>query len=113
MTAVLLLSAVAILFIRSLPDSSGTVTVTVDGKHFGCWSLSEDKRIEINSPFGTNSLLIFDGTASITEADCPDLICAHHVPISHTGERIVCLPNRVIVSIDTQADNTSSDALAQ
>ena len=44
-------------------------------------------------------LIIKDGEVYMQEADCPNQICVHHSPISHKGETIVCLPNRVIIEI--------------
>jgi len=111
--SIVLLSALALLFLRFLPASSGMVTVTADGDCIGCWPLAEDIEIQISGSYGTNRLLIADGKASITDADCPDLICVHHIPISHVGERIVCLPNRVVVSIGAKENSTSLDAVSQ
>jgi len=45
-------------------------------------------------------LVISDGKASVLEASCPDLVCAHHKPIQNTGETIVCLPNKVIITVE-------------
>lgn len=46
-----------------------------------------------------NRLLISEQTANMIWADCPDQICVHQTPISHVGETIICLPNRVAVTI--------------
>ena len=110
----LLCLACILLFFTLGPQRKGAkVTVTVDGAVYGCWSLSDNQQIDIVSDYGTNQLQICDGTASVQFADCPDLICVHHVPISHAGERIVCLPNRMIVSIDATTDASKTDALSQ
>ena len=44
-------------------------------------------------------LVIKDGKADITEADCPDKLCVHQAPISREGEALVCLPHRVVVTV--------------
>lgn len=46
-----------------------------------------------------NVLQIKEGEVSITEADCPDLICVHHKPVSRQGETIVCLPHKLLVEV--------------
>lgn len=44
-------------------------------------------------------------------ADCPDKLCIHQGKISHTGETIACLPNRVTVRvISGAASNVDSIA---
>lgn len=57
------------------------------------------QRIEIPGKVGKCILIISDGKADMESADCPNQICVHHGAISHTGETIVCLPNRVVIEI--------------
>lgn len=113
LVAVILLAAIALLFFRPLRKPGTTVTVTVDGSIYGNWELSKDIEVTIPGLSGTNRLQITGGAASMISADCPDLLCVHHAPISDSGERIVCLPNRVIVSVDTEANSISPDAVSQ
>lgn len=97
---VILVSVLGMLLFRSSGD---TVTVTIDGKMFGEYSLGKNRSIEINSELGSNLLVIKDGKAYVENASCPDGICSKHRPISYDGESIICLPNKVVVSIDKQA----------
>ncbi len=84
-----------------------TIEITIDGKAYGTYQLSENQTIPIEIQ-GTivNTLVIEKGKANMTSADCPDQICVNHVPVSHVGESIVCLPNRVVVNVvgDAEAD---------
>lgn len=57
------------------------------------------QRIEIPGKVGKCILVISDGKADMESADCPNQICVHHSAISHTGETIVCLPNRVVIEV--------------
>lgn len=57
------------------------------------------QRIEIPGKVGKCILVISDGRADMESADCPNQICVHHSAISHTGETIVCLPNRVVIEV--------------
>lgn len=47
----------------------------------------------------TNTLVIKDGFASVTQASCPDKICVRHKKISKDGESIICLPHRLVVTV--------------
>ena len=76
---------------------AGTVIVEVDGEAFGEYSLDENHEILIND---TNVLIIENGQANMYEANCPDQICVKHTPISGTDENIICLPNKVVVTIE-------------
>ena len=53
-----------------------------------------------------------DGTADITEADCPDKLCVHQRAISKTKETIVCLPNKVVVEV-TGSEESELDSVAK
>lgn len=116
---IILLAFLAFMYVHFQGQKGSSVTVTVDGKLLGTWSLSSDTEIVIRPesarPPGENQqkesafynvLQIRGGQAVMSEADCPDKICVRHRPISLTGESIVCLPHKVVVEIT--AENTGS-----
>lgn len=108
---IVVLLGAAFFFLRG---EGNTVTVTVDGKTFGTYSLSEDRTVEIRTGEGDqelNLLIIKDGKAYVETATCPDGICAAHKPISRDGESIVCLPHKVVITV-TQADGEGPDIVA-
>lgn len=89
--------------------AAGSVTVKVDGEIEAVYSLGEDQEIEING--GTNTLVIRNGKADMTEADCPDKLCVNQRAISRNKESIICLPNKVVVEADSK-ENSELDAVA-
>lgn len=92
---ILLVSLFLFLF-QKFSDKGAQVLVTVDGERYGTYSLLDDQTIDIN---GTNLLVIEGGSAHIDRADCPDQICVRHKHISKSGESIICLPNKLVVTI--------------
>lgn len=107
-----ILAAAVLLFCFQIFRGTGdhaTVSVTVDGSLFGTYSLEEDQTVEIND---TNRLMIREGSARMEWADCPDQICVHHRDISRDGESIICLPNQVVISIDS-TEQSGVDGIAQ
>ncbi len=104
--AVVSAAGLAFFFLRG---EGNTVEVTVDGQPFGTYSLGRDARVPIVTERGSNTLVIRDGRAFVEEASCPDGICAAHRPIKRNGESIVCLPNRVVVTVRS-THSTQSDA---
>lgn len=90
------------------------VTVTVNGSVYGNYALAEDQTIPIKDKEGTitNTLCIKNGKADMTEADCPDKLCVKQKAISAENETIVCLPNRVVVSV-TGSKEEGMDGFAQ
>lgn len=96
--------------------SSGTfVTVTVDGEEYGSYPLKQDDVIDIDTKYGHNTLVISGGKARMTEASCPDGYCLGQYEknggIDSSNQTIVCLPNRVAISIkaDQNASESSGD----
>lgn len=75
------------------------VIVKIEGAIQDTYNLSEEGEYEING--GTNVLLIRNGKASMLEADCPDQLCVHQKPIALNRESIICLPNKVVVEIES------------
>lgn len=96
--ASLLVIGLSVLLIVNLTKEEGAVAVvTVDNVVVGEYSLSQDGEYSLNG--GTNTLVIKDGKAYVTYASCPDGLCVNQGKISMTGERIVCLPNKLMVEI--------------
>ena len=95
-------------FFRETGDS---VTVTVDGTTYGTYARSNDVTVEIKNADGeiTNTLVIKDGKAHVEYASCPDGICVAHKPISREGESIVCLPNRVVITVVSSESSNEPD----
>lgn len=104
LTAVILCVAGLTVLVHAFVGGVGAnrVTVRVEGAIEGTYSLSEDQEIEING--GTNRLQIKNGKASMIWADCPDQLCVHQKPVSLNHESIICLPNKVVVEVDSSAD---------
>lgn len=89
-----------------------TVEVTVDGKPYMTLPLAQDTQITIQGVNGgTNQLIIKDGYADMIEASCPDDLCVHQKSIHYNGEKIICLPNKVMVEVISK-NKSSVDAVA-
>ena len=81
--------------------SGAEVVVVIDGKEYERLPLNQDASKEIQLSDGQlNILQIKGGEAFISEANCHDKICEKHHPISYNGQSIVCLPHKLVVSID-------------
>ena len=96
--ASILAIAIALFLIVELTKEEGAgVTVKVDGVKVAEYSLSANGAYPLNG--GTNILVIENGKAYLTDANCPDKLCVHQGKISMTGETITCLPNKLTVSV--------------
>ena len=100
-SGLLLISAVFFLWFYNTRESGAEVLVMIDQKEVARLPLEENQTFQISSDLGNNLLVIKDGIARVTEADCPDKICVNNYAagIRYNGESIICLPHRVVVSI--------------
>ena len=100
--AVLLVAAVVAYFgIRFYQKANTKEAVAVVTVEYGRYPLNEDRTERITLENGSyNVLAIKDGYADMTEASCPDQICVNHNKISRKNETIVCLPDKVVVTIE-------------
>ena len=88
-------------------EDGGTVVVIISGETHKEFSLLEEVTYTIDFKDGKyNTLVINDGYVSMSEASCPDQICVNHRKVQKSGETIVCLPNQVVIEIES---NSKSD----
>ncbi len=100
-----------LVYIQFHGKSGAEVKVSVNNKEYGVYSLDKDQTITIGEDDWENILVIKDGKANMTKADCPDKICVNHAAISKKGETIVCLPHKVVVEVINQGKTQSVDQI--
>ena len=77
----------------------------IDGETVMELPLSQDARVELGEPGHGNTLVIENGAAQVIAADCPDQVCVRQGAVRYNGESIVCLPHKLIVSIEGGGSN--------
>ena len=99
-------------FFPSAP-TQGILEVRVNGQLRMRLPLAQNTDREIFiSNHTTNRFLIQDGTVRMTEANCHDRTCVRTRAISRSGESIVCLPHRlVLTSVETDETDSPPDAV--
>ena len=112
LAACLLAGCIAAGMIRIIASTGGYIEVRVEHPDSEAdtviYPLAIDRDVTIRQGDAFNVIHIADGQASMTEANCPDLICVHTRAVSHVGESVICLPHGVIVTViddDTAVDD--------
>ena len=116
--AVIVAAALLLWFlVRTVFSTDGDmVRVTIDGRLYGEYELSKEQEIPITIDGNeTNRLVISEGYADMTHADCPDGLCVASPKISKAGQSIICLPNKVVVEIigGAEAGKEQPDAVTR
>lgn len=95
--AVLLLVSLSVYFIFNAATEEGRVVrVYIGNRVIAEYPLSVDGEYSVGSG---NILRIEDGKAYMESADCPDKWCIRQGKICDIGERVTCLPNKVMFEI--------------
>ena len=100
LSALFLLGLALTFFIYHFSAGGSEIHITVDGELYGVYGLRESQEITVESGSGVNVVVIENGGAHMKSADCPDSLCVHQGRISRDGQTIVCLPHRLIVTIE-------------
>ena len=98
---VLVLAGIIYLVFLGSAEDGGKAVITVQEL-----PLDEDTTYQVDTPEGYNIVEIKDGWADVIEADCRDGLCADQKRIHKTGETIVCLPHKMVVTIEAGTENT-------
>lgn len=94
--SILAVSALLFIVLYSGRTAGRSFEITVNGKPYGTYTLDKDMTIDVD---GHCTVEVKDGAVSVISSDCPGKDCVHHKPISITGERIICLPNGIVIRI--------------
>lgn len=105
---------VLFIFLYGVNNASGAyVQIEINGEITETLPLDTDAvRVIRTDDGGENTLVIKDGKAEVTEANCPDGICKDHSAIHRSGETIICLPHRVVIAVVSESDADGIDAAA-
>ena len=110
---VTMIIAAVFIFSKKITNTNGVVKVYVDNSLYGQYSLTEDRiiSIEYNGKV-INELTVSNESVFMNYATCPDHYCVKQQRISTDGESICCLPNKVIVTIES-VGGSEYDAITQ
>ena len=64
------------------------------------YTLDEDRTLMIPGPLGQTEVVVHEGRVHVHESPCEAKVCVAAGEISRVGDWIICLPNRVFISIE-------------
>lgn len=117
LVVLVILLAAGLLFAWLLPKDTGgplTLRITLDGTEIGVYNLDETEAGTLvtigEAPYPMTIELAPDGVR-VAETTCPHGDCAAAGWIDQAGEQIVCLPNRLILSLEGEMQTTEIDVI--
>lgn len=115
--AIIIISIMSLLFINRTVTGykDKYVSIQVDGEEIKKIIFDKSvigKTLPIETEYGYNLIEIGDEEVRVIEADCPDQLDIKQGYISKVGEIIVCLPNRLVVEVKGESNETNIDGLS-
>jgi len=107
---VIILGLLGVNYFNSTVDNL-MVEVRINSELVDTFSIEETIEKTYETEYGRNVLSIQDGVVSVTDADCRDFICVETKDAVHSGDSIVCIPNRFTVEI--VGSKSEVDVIAQ
>lgn len=97
---VVLVVAVAVSVVAVTGGDEGQFAlIYVDGELR--YSLPLDKDASVDLLDGAMTVVVEDGKVFVSRSDCAEQLCVHSAPLTSAGGMTVCLPNKVIIKIDS------------
>ncbi|MCD6118076.1 NusG domain II-containing protein [bacterium] len=100
------LLCISLAFMLIPKEKGSTLYIKVNEKLAAVYSLNQakEKHVTVKGAVGEMHICIADGKAWVTDSACKNKLCVRMGKISRNGEVIVCLPNRVVISVKSIKD---------
>ena len=103
----LLLSVSASAFVLFYHGAGNTVSVSHDGKvikRINLDTVTSPYEFTVTGERGSNTVRVESGRICVVDASCPDHVCVNTGWISDGAIPIVCLPNKLVIQVDSATD---------
>lgn len=100
-------SLAGIFISRTAMPQGGEVVVEINGEKAYSFALDEDRIFSVPGPCGDTVVEIKNKRTRVREAHCPNRLCEKQGWTSKGV--IVCLPNRIVVSVGGKSANPEKD----
>jgi hypothetical protein len=98
------ISLLSIFGVRLLLSNGRTASVIVNKRLIKTFSLAVDETYEITAAAGAVVLRVAGNGVQVARSNCPEKICVRQGRISRRGQVIVCVPNKLIVTVDGEIE---------
>ena len=83
---------------------SKAIEISIADKHPSAYSIKGNRQIKVTGELGDSIIEIHDGKVRFTHSPCNGKVCILSGWHQQSGDHIVCLPNKVSVSLLSQED---------
>lgn len=89
------------------------IVVDADNRTVYTAPLDKNRKFEIVGPLGKTQLEIDNGSVRVLSSPCPQKICIGLGEARRVGDLLACVPNRVVVRVEGEAEGAAYDLLSR
>jgi hypothetical protein len=104
LSTLILLSFSGIVFIKEVLPKGKIVQIEVDSRPVYILPIDKDRTVSVEGPVGKTVVEIRNHRVRVTESPCQNKLCIKQGWIESGA--IICLPNRVVVTIGNQEEKS-------
>ena len=96
-----------------VPEGTAMARIELSGKvirEIDLSAVAEPFEFTVEAENGSNTVRVEKGRIAVTEADCPDKVCVKTGYIENRAMPIVCLPHRLVITVN--GNDSEYDAVA-
>lgn len=101
------LSLYSFVFIKEALPQGSTALIEAGGRPVYSLPLDRERSVAVDGPLGKTFIEIKDGRVRVADSPCRNKLCKHQDWTSRGA--VVCLPNRVIITITAPQTKSSPD----
>ena len=107
-------AAALLFFLRPAESNFLTASIVLDGETIGTYDLTgltEPVTLTVDQADYPLTIRLEPGRVCIGESACPSQDCVHTGWADRAGDQIICLPNRLVISLSGAEAQTDFDAV--
>ncbi len=93
-------------------STDNVVNIFIGKTHYATYDLYTNNIYTIENNNSFNTIKIINGNVKMINASCNDQYCVNHSPINKNYQTIVCLPNKLVIEIDSSFES-GIDSISQ
>jgi len=103
--SLVLISMFSFTILKAIKQPGQIAVIKVDSSQEFSKNLNRAEKFSVNGHISETSIEIVDGAISVFRSGCPQKLCVRQGRITKTGEIIVCVPNKLTISIEGRRKN--------
>jgi hypothetical protein len=111
---IFILIAASLLSIPYLNNNRpSTVIIYKDNNIYAKYPLNKNREITVNGYHGPMNIEILNGRIRIVSSTCQKQICVNYGYINKSFQQLICVPNHILIEIQSKNGNSGFDAIAK